>query len=378
MSSGSTANGSEPQIQHSFNGDAKILNSTYDSRLDIREALTHLQKALQRSEGAQVQVSAEIKMQIAGPEAKEHIYTVLVNAPVQNAEATARQVPSSLDDELPGGVMSTAGVVRASLDRTSGPQRSGSHAIVDDEVDGDVAEVRPPKRARTETNGQGSSRPSTEPSIQPVVREMVSAHRKRSSNETLDFMKQWHSEWVKQGGWLFDTLNQVTKSQEQDSQALQDRLNHVQNVLGQSINAASASTMHELASISKLIPWLENCRKTGAERVQAREEKWRSSSATFHDQSRRDREAAEKRLDHELQKQRTLLVKIAEANGVDVDDVEKDGDREDREASLGAQLTAELNMEASRAHDSRKKLGQPRHSAINIDDDDDDDDYNNE
>lgn len=125
----------------------------------------------------------------------------------------------------------------------------------------------------------------------------------------------------------------------------------IQDVIGQSINAASASSMAELGKISKLIPWLEHCRKSGADKVQAREEKWRTSSATFHDQSRLDREAAEKRREVELRKQWALLVKIAEANGIDVDDEEEnEGDLVlAREASLGAQLKAELNMELSRA-----------------------------
>ena len=130
--------------------------------------------------------------------------------------------------------------------------------------------------------------------------------------------------------------------------------------------------MAELANISKLIPWLEHCRKTSADKVQAREEKWRSSSATFHDQSRRDREAADKKLEVELLRQRALLVKIAEANGVDIDEDEregKDSERRDREASLGAQLTAELNMEASRGVGRSKTLEQHRQETIDIDDD---------
>lgn len=140
--------------------------------------------------------------------------------------------------------------------------------------------------------------------------------------------------------------------------------------------------MSELANILKLVEWLEHCRKTSADRVQAREGKWRSSSATFHDQARRDREAAEKKLELELQKQRALLVKIAEANGVDVDEgleeeEVKEVAREDREVSLGAQLTAELNMEASRAvseptvEKSSKTLDERGRETINIEDDDD-------
>lgn len=57
-------------------------------------------------------------------------------------------------------------------------------------------------------------------------------------------------------------------------------------------------------------------------------------------------------------------MKLAQANGVDIDDMyEVDAESLDRsrEESLGAQLTAELNMEA-------EKFGRGHHETINIDD----------
>ncbi|RMY88843.1 hypothetical protein D0861_04591 [Hortaea werneckii] len=116
---------------------------------------------------------------------------------------------------------------------------------------------------------------------------------------------------------------------ERNSMSMQGRLTGVQDVIGQSLNAA----------------------KSG--KIQAREEKWRTSSATFHDHARRDRDAAEKRLETELGRQRALLIKIAEANGIDLDDDEI-GNRDDREASLGAQLTAEFNMETNKKGDAAR------------------------
>merc|ERR1712029_1302553 len=112
--------------------------------------------------------------------------------------------------------------------------------------------------------------------------------------------------------------------------------------------------MAELTSLSKLVSHHEHCRKVESGKVQAREEKWRTSSATFHDHARRDRDAAEKRLETELGRQRALLIKIAEANGIDLDD--EIGNRDEREASLGAQLTAEFNMESSNKGDAARRF----------------------
>ncbi|KAK1089803.1 hypothetical protein LTR48_009563, partial [Friedmanniomyces endolithicus] len=46
---------SEPKIQHSFDGDVKILNSTFECRKEIRKTLGNLQQLLQRLEGQNVQ-----------------------------------------------------------------------------------------------------------------------------------------------------------------------------------------------------------------------------------------------------------------------------------------------------------------------------------
>jgi hypothetical protein len=67
---------------------------------------------------------------------------------------------------------------------------------------------------------------------------------------------------------------------------------------------------------------LSTVERLTADKTQASGEKWRMSCATFHDMARREREMAGKKPEDELQKQRTLLVKIREANETDVDEDE--------------------------------------------------------
>ena len=372
MSSASPAPHAPNKIHHNFDGDVKILNSTFDSRMEIRKALSNLQQVLQRNEGEKAQIVADVKFRIGGPDAKEHTYTVTVNDSMWDAEAFERKVSSARKEGSVGsgarvGAGSSPPAAYANGQRRPSA-RSESRAF--EEGDDDFIEVRPAKKARIEVD-EGPSYTSPYKETEALLREALALLQQRNSDNAFDFLKQWHTEWVKQGGWLFDTLNKAEKSGERNQAALLSRFGNVQDVLGQSMNAASASTMAELANISKLVPWLEHCRKSAADKVQAREEKWRSSSATFHDQARRDRETSEKKLELELQKQRALLMRIAEANGIDVEEVEeKDEERGGREASLGAQLTAELNMEASRGGGARKTLEERRREAINIEDDD--------
>ncbi|TKA77452.1 hypothetical protein B0A55_04761 [Friedmanniomyces simplex] len=351
---------SEPKIQHSFDGDVKVLNSTFECRTEIRKTLSNLQQLLQRVEGRDVQVVADIKLRITGSDPKEHTYSVTINDPKLDVEAFSKQFPSAKKIKGCGD-------------------------------DDDLVEIRPFKKARMDTD-DGTSFLSSNRDTDGLLKDIIFLLKQRSSTDPLDFLKQWHSEWVKQGGWLFDSVNKAEKLANTNQAILHSRMASVQDVLGQSMNAASASAMAELNNISKLIPWVEACRKSAADKAQAREEKWRTSSATFHDQNRRDRETAEERLLEEVQRQRGLLERVARANGVEVREEEKEAemvrgeekrdheerDHEEREASLGAQLTAELNMEASRASEKgavevelEAEVEKPRET-VSIDDDDED------
>lgn len=330
-------------IEHHFNGDSSLLNDTAISRNDVRRALAVLQKSLQRIESVPTQVTAEIRLNVSGPNSKEHIYSIAITDSQCDAEHFARTKTPAKASKRTAPIASSPSISsHAQDDRPSSKSRRVN------EDDGDVIEIRPFKRTRVETE-----KPVSDDPVQQRL------------HEILTFVKTWHDEWKHQGGWLFDKLNGANKIANDRDWDMDKKLETLQDILGQSINSANATTMSELSNITKLLPWLEHCRKTNADKVQAREEKWRSSSATFHDQSRRDRETAEKRLEEELDAQQKLLVKIAESNGIDVDEI---ADGRSRESSLRAQLTAELNMEPTRAGEVRSSTRRGGSQPISIDD----------
>ena len=354
-------------VQHSFDGDVKILNATFDRRMEMRKAITALQHDLRGTEGRPVHIRADIKIRMGGPNAKEHTYTVTASSSDFDLDDFTRQVPAS---ETQGSTTAqTSGKVLSSSPALAVVASTGQQAIPAQstprpesrraDANDDVVEIRPFKRQRTDGEGR---LPSSE-----GAKDQVSTGPK-NLDDVYDFLKHWHSEWVRQGGFLYDQLSTHQPFMQSRVASLEKKLDGVQDVLGQSMNTASANTMSELTNIGKLIPWLEHCRKTSADKVQAREEKWRTSSATFHDQTRRERESAEKRIEKKLEEQKDLLLKVARASGIDVEDLEAlNGNLDDsREQSLGAQLTAELNMEAEKVKDSRSGAG---HETIDIDDD---------
>lgn len=324
-------------VEHHFTGDRKLLNATIDRRNNLRSALTALHQDLQQLEGHPVQIVATINFNVLSRPPKSYVYTVDVTDshfdPDSFAATTTTNPPSAtLPAPTDAGSSRSAGAASTSRPR-------------------DHADPRPTKRARTDQSSTGDGSVSTS-ALSTVPQRLDDLHT---------FMKTWHDEWTRQGGWLFDSINAIGKAQKADLDHVEKKLDTMQDVIGLSINSACATNMTELSNISKLIPWLEHCRKTSADKVHAREEKWRSSSATFHHESRKEREAAEARLEKKLEAQRHILIKLAEMNGIDVVDededhedadhnnVDEEDDEKHSEASLGAQLTAELNSAAQRA-----------------------------
>lgn len=73
----------------------------------------------------------------------------------------------------------------------------------------------------------------------------------------------------------------------------------------------TSTVSSKLNNISAQIKWVEECRRIAGELHDAREEKWRTTSATFHDDNRKARENHEKFLLAEMNWQRSMLIALA-------------------------------------------------------------------
>lgn len=254
----------QPDVQHHFEGDASILNATTERRTELRKVLSALTQDLQSVQGASSQIKAEIKLQVGGDNPKEYVYTITVTDPGFDADNFSRRVERSTGAGFAGSPMVPG-------------QSNGQEAMHRAEIDDDIVEIRPFKRQKVNSGRTSiSDSQQTPASMAPMA---LSSTPSRP-DESLAFLKSWHDEWTRQGGWLFDTLTKSSNIADGIGGTLEKKMESVQDMLGQSINASTAGTMAELGSITKLVHWLEHCRKTSADKVQAREEKWRSSSAT--------------------------------------------------------------------------------------------------
>ncbi|OQN98804.1 hypothetical protein B0A48_15150 [Cryoendolithus antarcticus] len=249
-------------------------------------------------------------------------------------------------------------------------------------------EQRAAKRARTDGPVTIDLRNDNDP--HQALHQAVALLKRQGSDSDLEkltrFIKGWHNQWTQQGSWLFDNINRLVNSPAQSGgptpgsiatnlRKIERRIDHVQGVIGQSVNTANSFVMAELANANRMLPWLEDCRKTGANKVQERDDAWRSKTAAFHDGARYARAAAEKRLEERLEeqqrmieKQHGLLARFLQANDIDLEAEDKASEGTDeRDESLGAQLTRELDEQERRGReDARAKSGA---EPIAVDDD---------
>jgi len=69
--------------------------------------------------------------------------------------------------------------------------------------------------------------------------------------------------------------------------------------------------MTKFSNISAQIKWVEECRRVAGQAHDAREEKWRSTSATFHDDNRKAAERHNMWMTAEMGWQRNMLIQLA-------------------------------------------------------------------
>ena len=69
--------------------------------------------------------------------------------------------------------------------------------------------------------------------------------------------------------------------------------------------------MTKFSNVSAQIKWVEGCRRLAGQAHEAREEKWRSTSATFHDDNRKANERHQMWITAEMGWQRNMLIQLA-------------------------------------------------------------------
>ena len=153
-------------------------------------------------EGRPIQIEAEVKFRICGPKAKEHNYTVTATSSDFDMDEFLRKIPDSATQDSDNvasaangpsnPLVSAAGVAQQAIAAQSTRPESRR-------ADDDVVEIRPFKRQKAHEDA-------------PRPRLSLDATKdlkggSKSNEDVFDFLQQWHGEWVRQGGFLYDQLS---------------------------------------------------------------------------------------------------------------------------------------------------------------------------
>jgi len=125
---------------------------------------------------------------------------------------------------------------------------------------------------------------------------------------------------------MFDHFNATKEDERRKKVWLQEKFDtHVGGITA-TLNTQHNTTMQALMNNNSTLQWFQESRQKAHDAAQAREEKWRLSSASFQDSGRRDREKAEREIRADLEEQKTvlerqqkMLVQLMESQGLDLD-----------------------------------------------------------
>ena len=193
-----------PHVQHSFDGDVKILNATFDIRNELRKSLTALQQDLKRMENQPTQIKAEIKLRVGGSEAKQHSYEVTITSSDFDLDVFERRIlrPSekahdAAHDATPSANQGPSGSPTAARplngQQAKPPQSTPRPELRIGQGDNDRVGNRPFKRPR-------SDRDTSTPTIaqrrdtEPVLKESGSDSWRTAVNQSDDlftYIKDW-------------------------------------------------------------------------------------------------------------------------------------------------------------------------------------------
>ncbi|KAL9096366.1 MAG: hypothetical protein Q9165_001363 [Trypethelium subeluteriae] len=146
-------------------------------------------------------------------------------------------------------------------------------------------------------------------------RRRVQAHASAGTTRLERLIVDWREQWREQGGWMYDFFKRAHDDEVAKKAWMEHMFKDVESRVGavmQSYHVTASSDLAvkhsqvlvEFQRLKEDIRWLDDRRGATDTQHDRREETWRSSSATFHDNAHKNREIAEKWIVQELKAQR--------------------------------------------------------------------------
>ncbi|KAI9710549.1 MAG: hypothetical protein M1820_002685 [Bogoriella megaspora] len=152
-------------------------------------------------------------------------------------------------------------------------------------------------------------------------RRRIEEHDTAGTDKLRKLMTEWREQWREQGAWMYDFFKRARDDEVAKKAWMEFMFKDMETRLGsamQSYHVTSSSdsavkhgqTLSEFGMLKKDISWLDERRQAADAAHSQREETWRSSSATFHDTTHKNREASEKWMIQEMKAQRAATTTL--------------------------------------------------------------------
>ncbi|KAF2838533.1 hypothetical protein M501DRAFT_992507 [Patellaria atrata CBS 101060] len=175
------------------------------------------------------------------------------------------------------------------------------------------------KRKRDEEETPAPSRSRLE--LQKMLennRDDIQDDTVESVNHLQRLMRRWREQWRDKNAWMFDFFKQMHEEERSKKAWLEERFAALHREIGADLaqpvieengseSGSKARLFMELKNLSNQVKWVEDCRRIADASHDKKEDTWRSTSATFHDQMRRQRETYEQWMIQEVKTLRSML-----------------------------------------------------------------------
>jgi hypothetical protein len=153
------------------------------------------------------------------------------------------------------------------------------------------------------------------------LREDIQEDTTECVNHVQKLLRRFKEEWHEKSKWEYEKLSALQSGPAQPQMPVRSSTSVERNTMPEAFPSPSMDRddhmtplqdfiRREAKLLSTQIKWVEDCRRIASDAHDKREETWRTSSASFHDRNRQDREAFQARMINDSNMHARMLTQI--------------------------------------------------------------------
>ncbi|KAJ9647300.1 hypothetical protein H2199_002287 [Coniosporium tulheliwenetii] len=329
-----SAQGDQPELDT----DAFVRTSIAVTAENLKDTLADLKRQCETLEGSssKVYISGSITVEVRTPVSQSHQISVVddLEADPPSLGVVVKQLASTTNGNgharapshapgapspysLPFFAPTSTNIL--DLDRTLEsdlvPRKKRKRDDDDDDDDGGDTNGlgSAPKRLREDSGGDEAMEADEKDlmdmsskefqALLSELRDDVQEDTTAGLNHLQRLLRRWREQWREKNGWLFDYFKLQHEEERRKKQWFEAKFKALEDALAHKV-------MAQFRNLSNQIRWVEDCRRIADEAHDIKEDNWRVTSATFHDNSQRRQQSHENWVKAEMKKQGNVLTQV--------------------------------------------------------------------